>query len=161
MHVRFACAEVAALHRVVEQPVDAVAVVLIVLRGVDAALRGDRVGPARGVLVAERAHVVAELGHRRGGGAAGQAGADHDDGILYPGAFLWRFMIAAPFQSLGFGRKAIALLIHDLKYQGYKEIRLGYSRGEGSPEAFYTKLGFKLTGGTYGEHELEAVLKFD
>lgn len=87
-------------------------------------------------------------------------GADHDEGILYPGAFLWRFMIAAPFQHLGFGRKAIALLIHDLKYQGYKEIRLGYSRGEGSPEAFYSKLGFELTGGTYGEHELEAVLKF-
>ncbi|WP_085045340.1 GNAT family N-acetyltransferase, partial [Cronobacter sakazakii] len=40
-------------------------------------------------------------------------GADHDEGILYPGAFLWRFMIAAPFQNLGFGRKAISLLIHD------------------------------------------------
>ena len=39
--VRLARAEVAALDRVVEQAVDAVAVVLIVLRGVDAALRGD------------------------------------------------------------------------------------------------------------------------
>ena len=87
-------------------------------------------------------------------------GADHDDGITYPGAFLWRFMIAGPYQRFGFGRKAIELLIHDLKYQGYKEIRLGYSLGEGSPEAFYKSLGCTLTGGRYGETELEAVLVF-
>ena len=41
VHVRLARAEVAALDRVVEQAVDAVAVVLVVLRRVDAALRGD------------------------------------------------------------------------------------------------------------------------
>ena len=45
--VGFARAEVAALDRVVEQAVDAVAVVLVVLRGVDAALRGDGVRAAR------------------------------------------------------------------------------------------------------------------
>ena len=42
--VGFARAEIAALHRVVEQAVDAVAVVLIILGGVDAALRGDASG---------------------------------------------------------------------------------------------------------------------
>jgi hypothetical protein len=60
--------------RVVEEAVDAVAVVLVVLRGVDAALGGDGVGAARAVLVAEALHVVAELGERGGGGAAGEAG---------------------------------------------------------------------------------------
>ena len=40
-------AEVAALHRVVEQPVDRVAVVAVVLGRVDAALGGDRVRPPR------------------------------------------------------------------------------------------------------------------
>ena len=72
-------AVVAALDGVVEEPVDGVAVLLVVLRGVDAALRGDRVRAARGVLVAERLDVVAglaERGRRRG---AGQAGADDDD----------------------------------------------------------------------------------
>jgi hypothetical protein len=63
--VGLAGAEVAALDGVVEQPVDAVAVVLVVLRRVDAALRGDRVGAARAVLVAERLDVVAELAERR------------------------------------------------------------------------------------------------
>ena len=44
MHVGLAAAEVAALDRVVEQAVDRVAVALVVLRRVDAALGGDRVG---------------------------------------------------------------------------------------------------------------------
>jgi hypothetical protein len=46
-------AEVAALHRVVEQAVDAVAVVLVVLGGVDAALGRDGVRATRAVLEAE------------------------------------------------------------------------------------------------------------
>ena len=76
--VRLARAVVAALDRVVEEPVDGVAVALVVLGRVDAALRGDRVGPARGVLVAEGLHDVPRLAQRRGGARAGQAGADHD-----------------------------------------------------------------------------------
>ncbi len=75
-------AVVAALDRVVEQAVDAVAVVLVVLGGVDAALRGDRVGAPGGVVVGEDRDVVAELaegGRRRG---AGQAGADDEDVVL-------------------------------------------------------------------------------
>ena len=62
--VGLAGAEVAALDGVVEEAVDAVAVVLVVLGGVDAALGGDRVGAARAVLVAEALDVVAELGQR-------------------------------------------------------------------------------------------------
>ena len=64
--VGFARAEVAALHRVVEQAVDAVAVVLIIFRGVDAALRGDGVRAPRRILEAEALDVVAELAERRG-----------------------------------------------------------------------------------------------
>ena len=71
-------AVVAALDGVVEEPVDRVAVALVVLGGVDAALRGDRVRASRGVLVAEGLHDVARLAERRRGAGAGQAGADHD-----------------------------------------------------------------------------------
>ena len=70
--------EVAALDGVVEQPVDRVAVVAVVLGRVDAALGGDRVGPARRVLVAEAGDLVAGLtegGRRR---RPGQPGADDD-----------------------------------------------------------------------------------
>src|SRR5690606_27362040 len=80
--VRLAGAEVAALHRVVEEAVDGVAVAAVVLGGVDAALGGDGVGAPGRVLVAERLDVVAQLAEGRGGGAAGQAGADDDDGQL-------------------------------------------------------------------------------
>ena len=80
--VGLARAEVAALHGVVEQPVHRVAVVLVVLRGVDPALRGDRVRAARRVLEAEAGDVVAELGEGRGGGTAGQAGPDDDHLVL-------------------------------------------------------------------------------
>ena len=80
--MRLAGAEVAALDRVVEQPEDAVAVVVVVLGGVDAALGGDRVGAARAVLEAEALHLVAELAEARRGRGAGQAGADDDDGEL-------------------------------------------------------------------------------
>ncbi len=84
VHIGLAGAEVAALDGVVEQAVHGVAVVAVVLRGVDAALRGDRVGAARGVLVAELDHVVALFGEGGARRAAGQAGADDDDGVLAP-----------------------------------------------------------------------------
>ncbi len=79
IRVRFAAAVVAALDRVVEQAVRAVAVVLVVLRGVDAALCGDRVGPTGRVVEGERVDVVAELGQRGRCRGSGEPGADHDD----------------------------------------------------------------------------------
>ena len=63
--VGLAAAEVAPLHRVVKQPPDAVAVVRVVLGGVDSPLGRDAVGPARRILQAEGEDVVAQLGERR------------------------------------------------------------------------------------------------
>ena len=77
--VRFARAKIAALDRVVEKPVNAVAVVRVIFRGVDSALGGDAVGAARAVLITERFDVVTLLPQRRRGRAAGQTGADDDD----------------------------------------------------------------------------------
>ena len=79
VYVRLAGAEVAALHRVVEEAEDRVAVALVVLGGVDAALRGDRMRAPGRVVEREAMDVVAHLAQRRGGGPAGEAGADHDD----------------------------------------------------------------------------------
>ena len=79
VHVGLAGAVVAALHGVVEEAVDRVAVALVVLGGVDAALGGDRVGPAGRVVEREGVDVVAELAERGRRGAAGEAGADDDD----------------------------------------------------------------------------------
>ena len=67
VHVGLAGAEVAALDGVVEQAVDAVAVVGVVFRRIDAALRRDAMRPAGAVLKAEVLHVVTEFGERCGG----------------------------------------------------------------------------------------------
>src|SRR6266545_2162916 len=83
-HVRFAGAVVTTFDGVVEQPLDAVAVVLIVLRRVDPALRGDAVGAPRAVVDAEALDVVAQLAKRRRGRRAGETGPDDDDGVFPP-----------------------------------------------------------------------------
>ena len=82
VHVGLAGAEVAALDGVVEEAVDRVAVVAVVLRGVDAALRGDGVGAAGRIVDGEGLDVVAEFAEGGGGRRAGQAGADHQHGVL-------------------------------------------------------------------------------
>ena len=74
--------EVTALDRVIEQAEGAIAVVAIVLGGVDAALGGDAMGPAGTVLVAEALDVVAQLGQRGRGGRTGQSGANDQDRVL-------------------------------------------------------------------------------
>jgi hypothetical protein len=79
VHIGLPGAEVAALDRVVEEPVHGVAVVAVVLGGVDAALRGDGVRPARAVLVAVALDPVAQLAQRRRRRRTGEAGAHHDD----------------------------------------------------------------------------------
>src|SRR5207253_6489064 len=59
--IPLASAIVAALHRVIEEPIDAVAVVLIVLRRVDPALCGNGMRAPRRVVEHETLDVVSEL----------------------------------------------------------------------------------------------------
>ena len=81
--IAFAGAEVAAFDCVVEQPVNAVTVVLVILRGIDPALGGDAVGAPGAVLNAKRFYIVPEFAKGRSGGGAGQAGS-HDDDVVFP-----------------------------------------------------------------------------
>lgn len=85
-------------------------------------------------------------------------GSDWMDGIDCPGVFLWRFMIAKPFQGQGYGRKALENLIEHLRALGIPELLTSYHLGADSPEGFYKTLGFVPTGEYYGD-EPEVVLK--
>jgi diamine N-acetyltransferase len=68
-----------------------------------------------------------------------------------PEYFLWRFMIAEPYHGRGFGRQAIGLLAEHVKTRpGAKELLVSCGQGEGSPEGFYQRLGFKPNGRRYG-----------
>jgi diamine N-acetyltransferase len=87
-------------------------------------------------------------------------GSDYEDGIDCPGVFLWRFMIAGPFQGRGYGKRALEKLLSHLKAMGIPLLYTSCGQGEGSPEGFYRKLGFLATGDHYDD-EIELVLRLD
>ena len=69
-----------------------------------------------------------------------------------PVYFLWRLMIAAPHQDKGFGRKAVEMLIERVRTRpGATELLVSCHEGDGSPEGFYRKLGFKRNGKMYDD----------
>ena len=84
VHVRLPSAVVASLDGVVEEAVHRVAVLLVVLCGVDASLCRDRMRTSRAVLVAEDLDVVPRLAERRRPRGARETGAHHDDVELAP-----------------------------------------------------------------------------
>ena len=85
-------------------------------------------------------------------------GSDYADGIDCPGVFLWRLMIAGPYQGKGYGRKALDLLVRHLKALGIPELYTSCGQGEASPEGFYLKFGFIPTGDYYDD-EIELVYR--
>lgn len=61
--------------------------------------------------------------------------------------FLWRLMVDARYQKLGFGRRAVGLLVaHVQSRPNAHTLHTSCHRGEGSPEGFYRRLGFRPTG---------------
>ena len=82
MHVGFASAEVTALHGIVEQTVNGVAVVLVVLGSVDTTLGGNGVCATGAILDAERLDIVTKFGEGSGSGCTGKASTNHDHGEL-------------------------------------------------------------------------------
>ena len=61
--------------------------------------------------------------------------------------FLWRFMIDARYQGLGFGRRALELVIAHVRTRpGATRLETSCVPGEGSPCPFYERMGFVYTG---------------
>jgi diamine N-acetyltransferase len=77
-----------------------------------------------------------------------------DDKTGEPIHFLWRFMIAGPYQKMGFGRRALEQKIAELRQQEVPELLVSCGEGEGSPEGFYLRLGFIPTGEYYGDEKV-------
>ena len=74
---------------------------------------------------------------------------DNPDEPLY---FLWRFMIDARYQKMGFGTRAMDLLIaHVRSRPGAREMTLSCHPGDEGPEPFYRQYGFTRTGNWLGE----------
>jgi diamine N-acetyltransferase len=70
-----------------------------------------------------------------------------DKNTKKPEYFLWRMMIDGRYQRMGFGYRAMTLLIDYVKsLPGATEFLTSCVPGDGSPEDFYNKLGFTRTG---------------
>src|SRR5262249_27044111 len=82
IHVGLAGPEVSAFDGVIEEPEDAVAVVAIVLCGIDAALGRDAMCAARAVLKTKTLDVIPKLAQRRSSGGASQPAADYNYVVL-------------------------------------------------------------------------------
>jgi diamine N-acetyltransferase len=71
--------------------------------------------------------------------------AAHDD-IVGP-YFLWRLLIDHRFQGRGYGAATIDAVVEYLKTRPDAEVLLtSCEHGEGSPQPFYLRYGFTLTG---------------
>lgn len=77
------------------------------------------------------------------------------DAPARPEYFLWRFMIDARYQRMGFGRRAMRLLIGHVRTRpGATELLTSAVPGEGGPRPFYEGLGFEATGDLDGIEEV-------
>src|SRR5437588_4421504 len=79
VNVRFARTEIAAFDGVVKQSENAVAIVLVILGGIDPALRRNGMGATRRILVTKTFHAVTKFTQSGRGRSAGQSGTDHND----------------------------------------------------------------------------------
>jgi len=56
-------------------------------------------------------------------------------------------MIDATYQKKGYGKRALQLVIEHVRSMPFAdELTLSYNKGDGSPQPFYEKLGFRDTG---------------
>ncbi len=73
--------------------------------------------------------------------------------------YLWRLMIADGFQGMGYGRRAIELLVdHVGTRPGATELLTSWVPGERGPAEFYRRLGFEPTGEVH-DGEIEGRLQ--
>src|SRR5207237_10275394 len=76
---RLARTEIAALDRVLKQPENAIAVVLIIFRCVDSALGSNGMGATRRILITKTLHPITKFAEGGRSRSPGQSRADHND----------------------------------------------------------------------------------
>lgn len=80
-----------------------------------------------------------------------------DDDIVGP-YFLWRLLIDAAYQGRGYGAATIDAVVAYLRGRPGAEVLLtSCEHGEGSPQPFYLRYGFTLTGERKWDEDLLAL----
>ena len=64
----------------------------------------------------------------------------------------------ADWQGRGIGRRAVALVLDELRAIGLDEVELSYIPGEDGAERFWAACGFQATGRMHGD---EALVRMD
>jgi diamine N-acetyltransferase len=73
--------------------------------------------------------------------------------------YLWRYMVGAEYQGLGFGLRGLQLVVDYVRSRpGAKEMLLSYVPGDGCPRDFYARVGFVDTG---EQHAGENVMRLE
>ncbi|HEY3868179.1 MAG TPA: GNAT family N-acetyltransferase [Actinocrinis sp.] len=73
---------------------------------------------------------------------------------------IWRLNIAEGSQDRGYGRFAVEAVCQEARRRGQQRVTVLWIPGEGGPEGFYLKLGFRPTGEEhYGEIVGELLLE--
>ncbi len=80
----------------------------------------------------------------------------------HPNCGVWRFMIDARYQRMGFGTKAMTLVVeHVRSHRGATLILTSYIPGNESADNFYLRFGFEPYSGSYVSPPGETTLVFD
>jgi diamine N-acetyltransferase len=117
-------------------------------------------GPRQDKMVAPAACTVAEAHYYADAGSLLRAIAldDHVVGVLWLLAddpdhdvpYLVRFMVGREHQGQGVGRRAVELLLAELRAAGHAALELSYVPIEGGAEGFWLGRGFTPTGREQG-----------
>ena len=81
----------------------------------------------------------------------------HDDDIVesdQPSYLLWRFMIAKPYQSKGYGKKVLDLIMEKAKQDKQKYLYTSCMMEDDMPYQFYLSYGFEDIHEKDGEEEI-------
>jgi len=76
---------------------------------------------------------------------------DPEDPDDRPRSGLWRLNIAAGHQGRGYGSFAVRSVCDELRRRGATRATVTWAEGEGGPEPFYLRLGFRRTGEKAGD----------
>jgi diamine N-acetyltransferase len=126
-----------------------------------------KLGPGQDKMVAHPAQTVAEANyHDRDSLLRAIVEDDRPVGVLWAltdepdmaAPYLVRFMIDHGRQRHGLGRRAVRLLLAELRARGHTELELSYVPIPGGAEGFWLGCGFEPTG---REHGGEKVVRID
>ncbi|WAU82934.1 GNAT family N-acetyltransferase [Streptomyces sp. Qhu-G9] len=74
------------------------------------------------------------------------AGFDPAHAVEAYRSYLWRLNIAADHQRRGYGGFAVAAVCAEARRRGERRLWVSWGPGDGGPEPFCTRLGFRVTG---------------